>query len=76
MSKRKEKKKKNLQVLEMSFSCFKPFGVWGVTHIIPFLYAIEFEEQRENRRMKLESDSIGLVTPFAKAGIVSRMSFW
>ena len=26
--------------------------------------------------MKLESDSIGLVTPFAKAGIVSRMSFW
>ena len=31
MSKRKERKKKNLQVLEMSFSCFKPFGVWGVT---------------------------------------------
>ena len=27
----KGKKKKNLQVLETSFSCFGPFGVWGVT---------------------------------------------
>ena len=27
----KGKKEKNLQVLELSFSCFKPFGVWGVT---------------------------------------------
>ena len=27
----KGKKEKNLQVLEMSFSCFKPFGVCGVT---------------------------------------------
>ena len=29
--KKERKKKKNLQVLEVSFSCFKPFGVWGVT---------------------------------------------
>ncbi|XP_059462993.1 ABC transporter C family member 10-like [Corylus avellana] len=26
--------------------------------------------------MKVERDSVGLVTPFAKAGFVSRMSFW
>ena len=32
---KKERKKKNLQVLEMSFSCFKPFGVWGVTEVVP-----------------------------------------
>jgi ATP-binding cassette subfamily C (CFTR/MRP) protein 2 len=36
----------------------------------------EFEVQRENRKMMLESDSEGLVTPFAKAGFFSRMSFW
>ena len=36
----------------------------------------EFEEQRENKRMKLESDSEELVTPFSKAGFFSRMSFW
>ena len=30
----KGKKEKNLQVLEMSFSCFKPFGVWGVTEAV------------------------------------------
>ena len=26
--------------------------------------------------MKLESDSVGLVTPFAKAGFFSRLLFW
>ena len=26
--------------------------------------------------MKLESDSAGLVTPFAKAGFFSKISFW
>ena len=26
--------------------------------------------------MKVESDSVGLVTPFAKAGFLSRMTFW
>ena len=29
LSKRKERK--NFRYFEMSFSCFKPFGVWGVT---------------------------------------------
>ncbi|KAM3682076.1 hypothetical protein ACJW31_12G045200 [Castanea mollissima] len=37
---------------------------------------IEVEEQRENRKMKGDSDSVGLVTPFAKAGFLSRMLFW
>ena len=36
----------------------------------------EVEEQRENRKMKGDSDSVGLVTPFAKVGFLSRMSFW
>ncbi|KAK7828275.1 abc transporter c family member 10 [Quercus suber] len=36
----------------------------------------EVEEQRENKKMKGDSDSVGLVTPFAKAGFLSRMSFW
>ena len=26
-----KRKKKNLPILETSFSCFGPFGVWGVT---------------------------------------------
>ena len=36
----------------------------------------EVEEQRENRKMKGDSESVGLVTPFAKVGFLSRMSFW
>ena len=34
MNCQKGKKKKNLQVLETSFSCFGPFGVWGLTVVM------------------------------------------
>ena len=31
---KKERKKKIYRYFEMSFSCFRPFGVWGVTWTI------------------------------------------
>ena len=36
--KERKKKRKIYKYFEMSFSCFRPFGVWGVILVLPKIY--------------------------------------
>ena len=81
---KKERKKKIYRYFEMSFSCFRPFGVWGVTlcpsKVMSVAHLFSESTNHEPKRARVErplvmgfsdEDKVGTIQPHDDALVIT-----